>query len=135
MSRPPCAIDDRGGTENERGVGILVGEETRKAVRDIVFREVDRVRVKGKDEAVAVFEPLGSESELDKSVHDEIKLWNQCLRHYRSRDWDQAEVALLNLQRMRPECQLYQVYVERIEQYRREPPEAGWDGVTKFTMK
>ena len=116
-------------------VGILVGEDTRKAVKDVVFREVDRVRVKGKDEAVAIFEPLGLEGEVEKSVHDELRLWNQCLRHYRSRDWDQAEVALLNLQRMRPDCQLYQAYVERIEHYRREPPEAGWGGVTRFATK
>ena len=123
------------GITKQYGVGILVGEETRKAVKEIVFREVDRVRVKGKDEAVAIFEPIGPEGEVDKSVHEELRLWNQCLRHYRSRDWDQAEVALLNLQRMRPECQLYQVYVERIGQYRREPPEAGWDGVMKFAAK
>ncbi len=123
------------GITKQYGVGVLVGEDTRKAIRDIVFREVDRVRVKGKDGAVAIFEPLGLESEVDKSMQDEIRLWNQCLRHYRSQDWDQAEVALHNLQRMRPECQLYQVYVERIEHYRREPPEVGWDGVTKFATK
>lgn len=123
------------GITKQYGVGILVGEDTRKAAKDIVFREVDRVRVKGKDEAVAIFEPLGLEGEVDKWMHDEIRLWNQCLRHYRSQDWDQAEVALLNLQRMRPDCQLYRAYVERIGHYRREPPEAGWDGVTKFATK
>jgi adenylate cyclase len=123
------------GITKQYGVGILVGEDTRKAVKDIFFREVDRVRVKGKDEAVAIYEPLGPEAEIDKSVHDEIRLWNQCLRHYRAQDWDQAEVALLNLQRMRPGCQLYQVYVERIGQYRREPPGPGWDGVMKFATK
>jgi len=117
------------------GVGILVGEDTRKAADGIVFREVDRVRVKGKDSAVAIFEPLGAESEVEKGVHEEIRLWNQCLRHYRARDWDQAEVALLNLQRMRPGCQLYQVYVDRIDAFRRDPPEAGWDGVTRFETK
>jgi adenylate cyclase len=123
------------GITKQYGVGILVGEDTRKAAKDIFFREVDRVRVKGKDEAVAIYEPLGPESEIDKSVHDEIRLWNQCLRHYRAQDWDQAEVALLNLQRMSPDCQLYRVYVERIGQYRREPPEPGWDGVMKFATK
>ena len=117
------------------GVDILVGEDTRKAIDDIVFREVDRVRVKGKDGAVAIFEPLGLESELDKGLHEEIRLWNQCLRHYRAQDWDQAEVALLNLQRMRPDCQLYQAYVERIGGFRRDPPGPGWDGVTRFETK
>ena len=41
--------------------GILVGEATRNIVRDVVFREVDRVKVKGKDEAVTIYEPLGLE--------------------------------------------------------------------------
>ena len=123
------------GVTKTYGVGILVGENTRKAINDVVFREIDRVRVKGKDSAVAIFEPLGPESEVDKGVHEEIRLWNQCLRSYRARDWDQAEVALLNLQRMRPGCVLYQVYVDRIDRFRRDPPGPGWDGVTRFETK
>jgi adenylate cyclase len=123
------------GITKQYGVGILVGEETRKMVKDMVFREVDRVRVKGKDEAVAIYEPVGLDSEVEKSVHDELKLWNQCLRYYRAREWDQAEVTLLNLQRMYPGRQLYQAYVERIENYRKTPPDPGWDGVTRFETK
>lgn len=123
------------GITKEYGVGILVGEETRRAARDIVFREVDRVRVKGKDEAVAIFEPIGLDSDVDRTMHEELKLWNQCMRHYRARDWDQAEVALLNLQRMRPRSELYAKFVERIEGFRRSPPHPGWDGVTEFETK
>ena len=33
---------------------------------------------------------------------DELKLWHQTLRAYRAQNWDQAEVKLLNLQRMNP---------------------------------
>jgi class 3 adenylate cyclase len=42
------------------GVGILVGEATRSRVKDVVFREIDRVKVKGKDEAITIHEPLAS---------------------------------------------------------------------------
>src|SRR5438876_6992099 len=62
------------------GVGILVGEATRNAVADVVFREVDRIKVTGKHEAVTIYEPIGLESEVDKDAHDELKLWNQALR-------------------------------------------------------
>jgi adenylate cyclase len=41
-------------------VGILVGEVTRNRVKDVVFREIDRIRVKGKEEAVTNYEPLDS---------------------------------------------------------------------------
>ncbi len=123
------------GITKQYQVGILVGEETRKMVSDVVFREVDRVRVKGKDEAVAIYEPVGMEAEVDQKLRDELRLWQHCLKYYRARDWDQAEVALLNLQRMAPDCGLYALYAQRISQLRKEPPGSDWDGVTRFETK
>ena len=117
------------------GVGILVGEATRNAVKEVVFKEIDRIKVKGKDEAVTIYEPLGPEGEVERKVLDELKLWNQTLRAYRGQQWDQVEVSLLNLQRMNPECELYALYAERATQFRRAPPPAGWDGVTSFDEK
>lgn len=123
------------GMTKEYGVGVLVGEATRKAVRDIVFREVDRVRAKGKAEPVAIFEPLGVDGELTRAVHDELKLWNQALRAYRAQDWDQAELQLFNLSRITPASSLYELYRERVQHYRSHPPGPDWDGVTTFTTK
>jgi len=117
------------------GVGILVGEATRNLVKDVVFREVDRIKVKGKDEAVNIYEPLGLESEVEKKQLDELKIWVQALRAYRAQQWDQVEVSLLNLQRMSPDCGLYQVYAERVAEKRRQPPAPDWDGVTAFDEK
>ena len=113
------------GLTKDYGVGILVGEATRKQVQDVVFRELDRVRVKGKDEAVTIYEPLGLEAEVDRKALDELKLWNQALRAYRAQQWDQVEVGLLNLQRMNPECGLYQVYVEKVAAEASQPAAGG----------
>jgi adenylate cyclase len=117
------------------GVGILVGEATRSQIKDVVFREVDRIKVKGKDEAVTIYEPLGLDSEVERKVLDELKLWNQALRAYRAQQWDQVEVGLLNLQRMSPDCGLYRVYVDKVAEKRRSPPPADWDGVAVFDEK
>ena len=117
------------------GVGILVGEGTRTLVKDVLFREVDRIKVKGKDEAVTIYEPLGLESEIEKTVLDELKLWNQTLRFYRGQQWDQADVNLLNLQRMNPACGLYKKFAEFVTEKRREPPPPDWGGVTVFDEK
>ncbi len=117
------------------GVGILVGEATRSLVKDVVFREVDRIKVKGKDEALSIYEPLGVESEIGNSMQDELKLWTQTLRAYRAQQWDQAELNLLNLSRMNPDCGLYKVYAERVVEKRRAPPPPDWDGVTAFDEK
>jgi adenylate cyclase len=117
------------------GVGILVGEGTRHLVKDVVFREVDRIKVKGKDEAVTIYEPLGLESEIERKVHEELKIWNQTLRAYRAQQWDQVEVGLLNLQRMSSDCGLYRAYAEKVADNRRQPPLPDWDGVTVFDEK
>jgi adenylate cyclase len=112
------------------GVGILVGEATRSRVKDVVFREIDRVKVKGKDEAITIYEPLGLEGE-----GEELQLWEQALRAYRARQWDEAAMKLADLQRMAPGSALYATYVTRVEKMRREPPPADWHGVTVFDEK
>jgi adenylate cyclase len=123
------------GRTKSYGVGILVGEGTRNLVKDVVFREVDRIKVKGKDAAVNIYEPLGLEAEVDRKLYDELKIWNQTLRAYRAQQWDQVEVSLLNLQRMNPDCGLYQVYADKVAEKRRNPPPSNWDGVTVFDEK
>ena len=117
------------------GVGILVGEATRTLVKDVVFKEIDKIKVKGKDEAITIYEPLGLEAEVEKKALDELKLWHQTIRLYRSRQWDQVEVNLLNLHRMNPGCALYELYAKEAAGKRRNPPPAEWDGVTVFDEK
>jgi adenylate cyclase len=124
------------GITKEYGVDIIVGELTKNAVSDIAFRELDKVRVKGKEEAVSIFEPLGHQGQIDKAKLDEVKLYAQFLRLYRAQDWDQAELQLFNLQKMVPEHVLYsQMFVERIAWLRANPPGNGWDGAFTFTHK
>ncbi len=123
------------GLTREYGVGILVGEETRRRASGFVFREIDRVKVKGKDEPVAIYEPLGREGEVDKRRLEEAKLWHQCLKQYRAQDWDHAEMSLINLTRMNPQAKLYQEFVARIAALRKAPPGPQWGGVTAFRTK
>ena len=117
------------------GVGIIVGPNTRQAVADIVFRELDRVKVKGKDEPVEIFEPIGIAGQVEQKVLDEVELWHKALKAYRAQNWDEAEKDLLNVQRMVPECKLYRLYLERVNQCRIDSPGPDWDGVTAFKTK
>jgi len=123
------------GRTKEYGVGIMVGENTERAVKDVLYRELDRIRVKGKNEPVAVYEPLCLEAEASKQLKDEIKLWRDTLKAYRQQQWDQVEMGLLNLQRMNPDCYLYELYAKRVVHNRNNPPGPNWDGVTTFDEK
>ena len=123
------------GLTKQYGVGIIVGENTRYAVIDFVYRELDHVRVKGKDKPVAIYEPIGPSSEVSKTQLEELKLFHEMRRLYRKQDWDQAELQLMNLQRMSPDTELYGIYAERIRYFRNNPPDADWDGVFAFQTK
>lgn len=117
------------------GVGILVAEPTRRLVKDVVFRQVDRVRVKGKAEAVTIYEPIGLESEVGDEKREEIALWHASLRAYRAREWDAAAADLLRLARAAPDCGLYAIAAANVEEKRGQTLPVGWDGVTVFEEK
>jgi adenylate cyclase len=117
------------------GVGILVGQNTRDLVKDIVFREVDRIKVKGKDEALTIYEPIAPESEVDRPLRDELALWDAALAAYRTRNWDRAAASLADLRRLNPACGLYVRYADKVAGFRRSPPPSDWDGVTAFDEK
>jgi adenylate cyclase len=117
------------------GVWLIVSESTKDAVPEYAYREIDRVRVKGKDKPVTIFQPLCLKEEIDKQWKDELKLYREALRFYRAQEWDMAEMNLINLQRGSRSPNLYKVYVERVAQYRQNPPGEHWDGVFTHTSK
>jgi adenylate cyclase len=123
------------GITKQYGADIIIGDGTRKLITGFVLRELDRVRVKGKDEPVTIYQPLGLEGQVDQAKQDEITLWNQALRLYRRQDWDGAELQLLNLRKRAPDSEFYELFIERIARYRAHPPGADWDGAWNFETK
>ena len=123
------------GLTRHYGVPMIVGEKTRSMVSDVVFRELDKVQVRGRQEPVSIYEPIGLEGSVDKARLDALKLWAQFLRLYRARDWDGAELQLLNLQKQEPSQQLYQQFLERISMFRSDPPDTSWNGAYRFEAK
>ncbi|MGH8810059.1 MAG: adenylate/guanylate cyclase domain-containing protein, partial [Noviherbaspirillum sp.] len=117
------------------GVGVAVGEATRLAAPAYAYRELDRVRVKGKNEPVPIFEPVALDAELDEAVRGVLQQWHDALALTRSQQWDRAEQLIRDLQARDPERALYELYLQRIEHDRAHPPDADWDGVTTFDTK
>jgi adenylate cyclase len=123
------------GLTKEYGVGILVSENMVKAAQGFVYREVDKVAVKGRTEGVLIYEPLGKVGEVDESLVEEAYLFEKVLGHYRAQRWEEAERLLAELASASPGTKLYKVFRERVFQYRYNPPDAGWDGVWVFKTK
>lgn len=116
-------------------VDIIVSETVKDAVPEYIYRELDKVKVKGKNEPVSIYEPLAMKEEVSPDEMDELKLYNQALKFYRGKDWDMAELQFLNLKKMHSERPLYDFYIERMKYFRNNPPPEDWDGVFTFTTK
>lgn len=117
------------------GVDIVVSESARQQAREFAWQELDRVRVKGKEQAVGIFYPLGRAEGLDKQTADELRAWGAFLKAYRAQDWDQCDLQLLNLQRLGAKKYLYELYSERVASMRLLPFDPTWDGATTFETK
>ena len=102
----------------EYGVDIVCGEALCAAAPEFAFLELDRLRVRGKDLEVTVYEPLGLAASLDKAQKDRLARHRQAFNYYRARDWDKAEREFFNLSQARPESILYRLYLDRITRLR-----------------
>jgi len=116
-------------------VGAIVSEATRDAVPSIAFRELDRVRVKGRDAPLRIYEPVGVECELTTAALEALSLHRNALACYRARDWDGALASFRDLERRTTDEGLYAFYLERTRRLRAEPPGPEWDGTVTFKEK
>ncbi len=117
------------------GVDIAVGEATRRAAPDWAWRELDLVRVKGKHEPVAIFEPLGRIDAQDDAARAALDDWHAALALVRAQQWAPAQQLLERLSARAPGQQLYRLYLARVAAYLAEPPGPHWDGATNFETK
>lgn len=117
------------------GVDIVVSESAKKLASDFVWQELDKVRVKGKEQTVSIYGPLVPLARISSEIAEEVKTWAAFLRAYRAQNWDQADVLLINLMRMNAKKYLYQLYSERVASMRLLPFDPDWDGATNFETK
>jgi adenylate cyclase len=123
------------GITKEYGVGLVVGDVTMHAAPQFAYRELDRVRVKGKNEPVPIFHPVALDAELDPVLRAAFAKWHEALELVRTQQWDAAENILRQLLEDYPDDGLYKLYMKRIAWYRDNPPGPDWDGVTTFQTK
>lgn len=109
------------------GSHILVSEDTRNQVTEgtFVFREVDRVKVKGKHLPIVMYELM-----IDN--HDILPRFMDGLEKYRSRLFVEAQRIFDQLVSERSDGPS-RLYSSRCAEYIETPPAADWDGV--YTAK
>jgi len=115
------------GTAKYYGITYLVSEQTRKLAGDVCpFRELDKIRVVGKQLPVTIYEPQIGPDALSSEL---LARFHAGLERYRQRDWAAAKAEFMGLLAERPNDRPSQLYVERCDYFATTPPAADWDGV------
>ena len=117
------------------GAGILVTQFIVDEAPEFIFRKVDRVRVKGKNIAVTIYEPVGLLSDVNDTLKNELAAWERALVCYFNQEWDVFMIRLNEIKQNYGNQILYDLYESRVEFYKENPPPADWDGVTTMTTK
>jgi adenylate cyclase len=122
------------GLTKNYGVDIIVSEFVKAQVPDMIYRELDIVRVKGKDKPVTIFEPIGKLGQLSSEILNELDAYANALTAYRRQDWVVATAQFKALEKTAPHA-LNALYLTRIKQFKESPPNKNWDGVFNYEAK
>lgn len=117
------------------GVAVIASEFAVAQTPGFVWQELDRVRVKGKSQAVGIYTPLGQHDGADAERQRELAVWRQFLAAYRAQDWAHCSLVLQDLRQNAPHSALYTLYAARLEDMTSRPPAVAWDGATDFDTK
>lgn len=124
------------GVNKEYGTSIIISEATRGRVGGrFRIRELGRVRVVGKREAVGIFELLSAEGDplpFDAALLAE---YEAALAYFRERRWTEALAGFERVLAGRPGDRPSALYAERARAFMSAPPPPEWDGVFELTSK
>jgi adenylate cyclase len=118
------------------GTSVLVDAVTRQGCGDrYVWRHLDRIVVAGKTQATDIFEVLGEAGKVPQEKLAAARRYEAAWDRYRLGDFPQALEKLAGYEaefgpdpavaRLRQTC----------EAYRKQPPEKGWDGISRMMTK
>jgi adenylate cyclase len=123
------------GITKNYGVEILVTEFTAQAAPEFDYQRIDSVRVKGKLEPVTLMLPLGVPGEVNQDKMIERDDFHRALDFYLDQSFTQAKPIFKALLQNGKMPVLYQAYVDRCDEFEKNPPGESWDGVFTLTSK
>ncbi len=118
------------------GVTVVASGATRaQAGEGFIWQELDKVKVKGKNEAVQIYTVRGTPDDLTPLLRDELAQWASFLQAWQAQQWVQAEALIHALAQQHPQQLLYALYQERVAARSAQPFDPNWDGSTQFETK
>lgn len=124
------------GLNKEYGTEILVTEAFAKELgAQFLLRKIDKVAVKGKKEAVGLYELLDLSVESAKELQEKVSHFEQALSLYFAGSFQEAESRCRELLERYPEDGPTQVLLTRITYFLEHAPTTDWNGAWVMTKK
>ena len=119
------------------GTAILISGSTQRALTgEYRLRELDLIRVKGKQEPLPVFEVMGDAAHVSSNVQsDLLREFSHGLASYRERDWTRAVERFSAALALDAHDGPSMVFKQRAAHYLASPPPDSWDGVWTLNEK
>lgn len=121
----------------EYGCDIIISEFTNNLCGDRLWvRELDKIQVKGKHEAVSIYELIGARDRpLDETTEQFLSLYRQARQMYLDRDFERAIAGFERAKALNPSDRAVELHLRRSRRYLADPPPASWDGVRTMMTK
>jgi adenylate cyclase len=124
------------GLNKEYGTRIVISESTRREIQndDLIFRELDLIRVKGKQQPVTIYEVLSADAAANGGK-ELAELFGRGRDAYKLQDWRTAKSLFEEVLVRWPNDTPAQIFAARCEEYLAEKPAVDWDGVYEMKHK
>jgi adenylate cyclase len=117
------------------GTSVLISESTYELAKDAIeVRELDLLRVTGKDAPIRIYEVLAPAGELTEQEEHLRDTFKEGLEAYRAQLWVQARKAFAEILRARPDDGPSNLYQKRVEERAGESLPASWKGVHEMDV-
>ena len=123
------------GANKAYGSKAIITEAVFDKLKDtFVCRELDFIKVKGKNEPVRIYEILQTKAAATDKLFEIKDLFEKGLAAYRKQSWDKAE-SLFQLCNEKYQDMPSVVFIDRIAHFKTNPPPKKWDGVFEMKVK
>lgn len=120
------------GINKQYGTYLMISEHTYEEVKDkLICRELDDIRVKGKNKSVRIYELMCKKEELTSGLQKTLDTFADGLKLYRDRQFAEAKSKFETLKNDPPSV----IFAERCSTFIQIPPAEDWDGVWTFEVK
>ena len=114
---------------------IIISEYTYNVVKDkFDTRKLDSVRVKGKKKPILIYELLVEKGKIGKKQRDFVKYYEKGLDLYCNQMWKDAIKSFNDALKL-VDDQASRVFIDRCNDFMKNPPSKDWDGVCEMKTK